>query len=126
MKVFAVLMIITVAFFVWLQGWVTSGEMDLFIQQKADAQYTPIVLKTIAQACFDMNKFEPANHYLRWLVKDYPDDKDITKSRFQLGKSYEELGQKEMAMEQYVILKDKFLDTEYGKMGESRFKKLKY
>lgn len=126
MRNFIIFILIVAGSVYWFKDWVSSGKMDIYIQQHKNPSKTPAVLFYTAEIYSLCQEAKPASHYYRWLIEEYPDYPKIPKARWQLGRCYEELKQKDLAMEQYTILKDSFSATEFGQLGSNRYSQIKY
>ena len=126
MKKFVFFILLIAGFFYWFEGWVASGQMDAFIAEHKNRKYTPVLLKTIAEGCFIAQEHKSASTYYRWVIEEYPKDREIPKLRWQLGQCYEEIHRKDLALEQYEILKDSYSQTEYGQLASNRYGNLRY
>lgn len=120
MKKFFIFLALLICFFVWFRGWVSSGEMDAFIRRHPHPDYTPRILYIASQVYYICQKPNSAARYYRWIIEDYPTHHKIAKIRWQLGRSYEELSQHNMAIEQYAILRDSFSATQQGQLATKK------
>lgn len=125
MKRFFIFIVFLVAFMIWLEDWTSSGRMDAFLETH-ETRFTPRILYLIAESCFTAQETRAASHYYRWLVEKYPDEDFIPRARFHLAESYQDLGDRGKAMEQYVVLKDSFTATHYGQIGKRRWEMSKF
>lgn len=65
----------------------------------------------IAEAYYEMKQFEQAIEEYDRLLTLYPDSEKRATVYFKLGRSYEELGNKDMALENFLVLKNDFPGT---------------
>ncbi len=121
MKQYLISIVIIVASLVWFHDWVISGKMDNFIQNHRDPGITPKVLLGLSQISRLAQMPQAASHYYRWIIEEYPEHEDIPKIRFELAQCYEELHRRDLAKEQFLILKDSFTHTDYGKSATQRY-----
>ena len=126
MRNFLIFVLVVGGLIYGLMDWVNSGKMDIFIQQHKDPSKTPVILFYTAELYKAFQQDKPASYYYRWIVDEYPEYERIPKVRWQLGQCYESLKRKDLAMEQYTILKDSFSATDYGQMGSNRYGQIKY
>ncbi len=126
MKSFIISIIFFVAVAVWLNNWITSGKMDRYIKDNPHPIYTPIILKLLTQACYDLNSPAAAIHYGQWLTQDYPGSPALPQTLYHLGLAYESLNKKDLALSQYQVLVGSFSRSEYGDIAQQRLKKLTY
>ena len=125
MRNFIIFVLIVVASIYGAMDWVKSGKMDLYLQ-KSKSPSKPSILFYIAETCNVFQEPKSASHYYRWITEEYPDHEKAARVRWELGRCYENLKQKDLAMEQYVILIDSYSVTEYGQMAINRYGQLKY
>ena len=126
MKKFILFLAVLGGFIWWVKGWVASGQMDALLMEKKQSKYTPVILKGMAEICFFAQQFKPASYYYRWVVEEYPNDPSVPKLRWQLGQSYEELHRRDLALDQYAVLKDTYSNTQYGRIASNRYQQIKY
>lgn len=121
MKKFILFIILLVCAVVWSKNWVSSGRMDNFIEQHYYPKLTPKILFGLAQFYYLIQQHGTASHYYKWIINKFPDHPQILKIRWELGQAYEEIHRKDLALEQYVILKDSFTVTRYGQLAMNRW-----
>lgn len=121
MKKFLIVVALFVGSIVWLNDWISSGKMDNFISQHRHPTYTPKILYAISKFCYLLQQHKTASYYYHWLIEEYPDHPEIAELRWQLAQCYEEIKRRDLALEQYVILKDSFTSTEYGQLADQRY-----
>ena len=126
MKKFFIFIILVVTFIIWFDDWTSSGKMDAFLEQHENSDITPRVLFLIGEACYMVQETKAASQYYRWAIDKYPEETFIPRVRFHLGRSYDELGDRGKAMEQYVVLKDSFSETDYGRMAKRKWEISRY
>ena len=126
MKSFIIALVCLVAFMLWFRDWASTGKMDAFIEAHEDPDSTPGLLFVMAEACNTANSPENASRYYKWLVDKYPEKKFMPRVRFHLAQNYEEMGKRREAMEQYIILKDSFTLTDYGRMAEKKWETTRF
>ena len=126
MKKFLFILALLVSLIVWFRDWVSSGKMDNFIRQHQHPEYTPKMLYGISQFYTISQNPKHASYYYRWFIEGYPTHLKIPEMRWQLGRCYEETNQKNLALEQYTILKDSFTNTEQGQLAMNRYGQLRY
>ncbi len=100
--------------------------MDVFIEENENPNVTPKVIYWIGELCFFSQEARAANHYYRWVIDKYPEEDFMPRVRFHLAQTYEELGDKAKAMEQYVVLKDSFTATEFGVMAKKKWEMTRF
>lgn len=126
MKSFLIFLVCLVAFMLWFRDWASTGKMDAFIEHHESEGVTPSLLFVLGEACNTANCPEAASRYYRWLVDKYPGKKFIPRVRLHLAESYEEIGNKQAAMEQYTVLKDSFSLTDYGRMAQKKWEMTRF
>ena len=126
MKKFLIFIVLATALMIWLQDWSSSGRMDAYIDAHADPKITPNLLFFIGESYYTANDSKSASNYLRRLVEQYPDYPYAARARFHLGQSYEDNNERGRAMEQYIILKDSYTATVYGKDAMKKWEKTKF
>lgn len=126
MKSLIIFLVVLIGGFVWLKDWATSGKMDVYIEEHPDPKITPLVLQGLGELYFTMQEYKPAAHYYKRMIEKYPKHPKTDRMRWQLGRSYEEIGKRSEALEQYTILKDSYSATQYGQMGHNRYGQIKY
>ena len=110
----------------WLVDWVSSGKMDAFLKQHPNPDVTPALLSGMGSIYQVFHETKSAAHYYRWLVEDYPRYRDIARVRYELAECYQDNAQKDLAMEQYTILKDSFSRTSYGELGQRKYDQTRF
>ena len=121
-----IILLVVVGFMLWLRDWTTSGSMDAFLEEHENPDVTPELIFLIGEACYTAQETKAAAHYYRWAIDKYPEQKFIPRARFHLAVSLEDTGNRSGAMEQYVILKDSFSATDYGRTAKSRWEHSKF
>ncbi|OGR80987.1 MAG: hypothetical protein A2902_07535 [Elusimicrobia bacterium RIFCSPLOWO2_01_FULL_64_13] len=111
---------------VWLRDWAATGKMDNFIAAREDPDATPAVLDLLARMHDTFGEDELAVHYAKWLIRDYPGWKGEDRTRYRLGLKYEGMGRRDLAKEQFDVLKDSFTHTNYGKLGRIKSDSYRY
>lgn len=126
MKKFIIFVVIVIGGMIWLKDWITSGKMDAYIAAHPDPKVTPQVLLGLGEFYFTVQDHKSAAYYYRWILDSYPKTPRKARVHWQLGRSYEEIGKRGEAIEQYAILKDSYSATSYGELGHARYGQLKY
>lgn len=126
MKKFLILLALLVGLIVWFRDWVSTGRMDNFIRQHKHTDFTPKILYLLSQFHTFSQNPKYASYYYRWFIEDYPTHIKIPEMRWQLGRSYEEMNQRNLALEQYTVLKDSYTNTEQGRLAMNRYGRLRY
>jgi TolA-binding protein len=126
MKSFLIFVCVVIGGYLVVQDWVTSGKMDAFIQQHQSPNSTPKILYALSQINYLAQNHKTASFYYRWLVKDYPKSDKVPQSLWELGQCYEELHDRNQAIEQYTILMSSYPNTEYGRLANGRYGQIKY
>lgn len=100
--------------------------MDRAIAEHKNPRVTPKVLRVIAEVYNIFQESEPASYYYRWIVDEYPEEKDIPRVRWNLGRNYEETGKKHLAIEQYMVLIDSYSKTQEGQLAQNRYNQMRF
>lgn len=126
MKNFLIFILVVVGAGFWFKGWVQSGRMDNFILRRQNPRTTPKILNFISGVCYLSQNTQAASHYYRWMIQDYPDHPDMPRIRWNLSQCYEDLKRKDLALEQYVVLKDSFTQTAEGQRALSAYNRTRF
>ncbi|MBI2118868.1 MAG: hypothetical protein HYT97_04490 [Elusimicrobia bacterium] len=126
MKKIFFLLLIVVWFFHWFSGWVKTGGMDRAIAEHKNQRFTPRVLRVIAEVYNIFQEPERSSYYYRWIVDEYPDEKDIPRVRWNLGRNYEEIKSKHLAVEQYMVLIASYSKTQEGQLALNRYNQMRF
>ena len=110
----------------WFSEWVTSGRVDNFLREHPHPVVTPRILYSLAGLYHGLNETKAARHYYRWIVDQFPGHKDIARIRYELAQCCEDNSDFQAAMDQYIVLKDSFTNTAYGRLGQSKFDRSKF
>ena len=126
MKYTVILILVVVGFFLWAKDWASSGKMDVYIAGHTTSANTPDILFFISQIYYYAEKPERAIRYFRWIIQDYPGYPRSARVRWQLGRCLENTGEKNLALEQYIVLKDSYTNTEEGRRALGKYQQIKY
>ena len=121
-----IFVVAVVALMIWVEDWASSGKMDAFIEQHEHPKMTPRLIFFIGEACHTAQSAGNASRYFEWVIQKYPNKSFIPKARFHLAMSYEELGDRRKAMEQYIVLKDSYTHTSYGRTAMRKWELSRY
>ncbi len=126
MKKFIIFIVIVIGGMVWLKDWITSGKMDAYLAAHPNPKVTPHILFGLGEFYFVAQEHKPAAYYYKWILDSYPKHPRRDRIHWQLGRSYEEIGKRGEAMEQYTILMSSYGKTNYGELGHNRYGQLRY
>ncbi len=121
MKKFLFLIIIVVGSVMGLKNMTSSGKLDLLLREHPSPTWTPRAVYWLSQISYMSNKPRASVRYMKWLTDEYPQHPDIANVHWQLGQTYEQLNRRDMAIEQYGILKDSFSATSVGQTAMNRY-----
>ena len=111
---------------IWFDDWSSSGKMDIYIRRHSNPDYTPRLLLVLGKAYAMAQQPQTATRYFLWLLEDFPDSSHVPSARFHLAQCYEDMGERPKAMQQYILLKDSYPDTSYGRTAQRRWEYSRY
>ena len=126
MKTFLLFILLCGSFLYWLKGWVRM-DMDRFIREHKSATITPAIVRTVGDVYYHIfQQPETASRYYQWFVEEYPRDSKVTGVYWDLGRAYEDTHKRDLALEQFAVLKDTYPATQEGQMALERYNRLRY
>jgi len=86
-----------------------------------------MVVRTIGDVYYHIfRQTDSAIHYYQWFIQDFPGDNRAPEVHWDLGRAYEELNRRDLALEQYTILRSSFSTTQQGRMALERYNRIRY
>ncbi len=111
----------------WFKNWVDTGGMDQILQEHQTNTMTPVVVRTIGDVYYHIfRKPDVAIRYYQWFIRDYAPDKRAPEVHWDLGRAYEQLNKKDLALEQYTVLISSYSETQQGRMALERYNRIKF
>jgi TolA-binding protein len=104
---------------------VDSGKFDQFLDAHPNPGVVPYIDYYIGEIHVVFTDFDSAIYRFERVVKNYPEFKDMPKVMFAIAQSYDDLGNKTLAIREYSKLLKAYPESEYGETARTRLEYLR-